>query len=114
MVKKEMVQKKVVKKKLTAKQIEELKNEKRDLQKKVKENSRKYIHEFRKTVATALISAFAFLIALSWRDVILEFAESMKSVTHVQGNLLTAIFVTFISIVGIMFITKYVADKAEK
>jgi len=104
----------MVSKQSTAKQLEKIKIQKRNLQKEMKENSKNYIHEFRKTVAAALISAFAFLIALSWKDVILEFADYIKQTTKIQGTLLTAILVTLISIIGIMIITKYVANKAEK
>jgi len=103
----------MVTKKLTAEEIEKLKTDKKELQKQIKARSKSYVHEFRKAVGAAIISAFAFLIALAWRDVIIEFAESMTSLSNVQSNLITAFFVTIVSVVGIMFITKYVAVKAE-
>jgi ABC-type nickel/cobalt efflux system permease component RcnA len=74
----------------------------------VKEKIKKFHLEFKKAVKTALIAAFGFIIALVWRDFIVEVVNKISSQSPVQGQLVVAITTTLIAVVGILIVTKYV------
>ena len=73
--------------------------------------------EFRKNVNTAVTAAFAFVIALAWKDVITESVNYLIEFSHLpQGQafgfrIVSAIAVTFICVVGIMLIVRFVGKK---
>ena len=69
-------------------------------------------HEIRKNIATAILAAFAFIIALVWRDAIQsgvnKLTEYLKiSSTGYVYNIITALVVTIICVLGIMFFSKW-------
>jgi hypothetical protein len=102
-------------KKMTShqKEVAELKQDKLDLKNKLKEHSRGYLNETRKAFATALMAAFAFLMALSWREVITQWVNKIGSVSPLQGEVFSAVIVTLICVVGILLVTKYVVVKEK-
>ena len=74
--------------------------------------SQKVRKEFKKQAITAIVAAFAFLIALSWRDFITDSVNQL--ITHFGVSdqlylykLLTALIVTFIAIFGILLISRF-------
>lgn len=69
--------------------------------------------ELKKSTNTALIAAFGFIIALSWRDFITEIIEKITSLGPAQGKLLGAIIVTIISVIGILITTKLLSENEE-
>jgi Na+/H+ antiporter NhaC len=80
---------------------------------------RKFKHEFRKQSAVAIIAAFGFLIALSWRDFISEVVNRIVEVAQIEGStyllkLIAALIVTVVSIVGIMVASKMNVEEEEK
>ena len=58
------------------------------------------------TTGTSLIAAFGFLIALAWRDLILEYANNLTKISPIQGKFIIAILVTIASVIGIMIVSK--------
>lgn len=71
-----------------------------------KETISSFKKEFNNSINTAIIAAFGFLMALVWRDVIVEFVEKISSLSPVQGKLFSAIAVTFISVIGILVVAR--------
>lgn len=69
--------------------------------KKTKKHREELKSEFRKTTSTAIVAAFGLLIALAWKDVITGFVEKITSVSPVQSNLISALIITFIAVLGI-------------
>ena len=67
--------------------------------------------EFNKAVSTAMLAAFGFIIALVWKDVIVEYVNLIASTSPVQGKLITAFIVTVISVAGILIITRIFSSK---
>ena len=78
----------------------------------------RFKNEFGKQTSIAVIAAFGFLIALSWRDFISEL------ITHLTGSLnniasvyvyklIAAIMVTVVSVLGIMIISKLNTSKKK-
>ena len=79
---------------------------------KVSQTYAKVQHEIRKNIATAILAAFAFIIALVWRDAIQsgvnKLTEYLKiSSTGYVYNIITALVVTIICVLGIMFFSKW-------
>jgi hypothetical protein len=79
----------------------------------------RFKNEFRKQSSIAIVAAFGFLIALVWRDFISELVNHLTE--NFQGigsvyvyKLIAAIFVTAISIVGIVFASKLNVRVEEK
>ena len=80
---------------------------------RVKHHTKKYVVETRKAVATAILAAFGFLMALSWREVIAEWVDGLAEMSLVQGRLFEALMVTLISVLGILIVTKFIAIQEE-
>ena len=80
---------------------------------KTKEAALKLKEETVKAVTTALVAAFGFIIALSWRDYLNELFEGINQVSPLQGKLASALIITILSVVGIMIVTKF-GMKKEK
>ena len=59
------------------------------------------------------MAAFGFLMALSWRDVISEWVKGLTQMSPVQGNLVSAIIITIISVAGILIVTKLLSEKEK-
>lgn len=70
-----------------------------------KKNSLK--REIRKILSTALITAFSLLVALTWKDLIEAYATEISHLSPIQGQLVTAIAITIIGTISILFITHY-------
>jgi len=93
-----------------ARKIKE-KEEKKSRKQKAKESAKKLRIEVRKAVSTAILAAFGFLIALVWRDVIQGWVNTISADSPVQGQLVSALIVTFICVIGILIITKFLVSK---
>jgi hypothetical protein len=78
---------------------------------KAKETSEKFKRELRKSLVTALVAAFGFLIALSWREVITLWIGKISAISPVKSSLVSAIIITIISVIGILIISKLSQDE---
>lgn len=58
--------------------------------------------QFKKSLSTAIITAFSLLAALSWADVIKGYINRVESLSIAQGNLITALIVTFLAAIAIL------------
>lgn len=86
-------------------------DKKKNLKLKAKESASKFKKELRNSMTTAIVAAFGFLIALTWRDFIIEWVEKISSATPLQNNLITAIIVTILCVFGILVFSKFNNDK---
>lgn len=78
---------------------------------RTKNSALKFKKEINKALLTALVAAFGFLVALSWRDVITEYVTQITSFSSIQGKLIEAIFVTIIAVLGILIVTRFLSEK---
>jgi len=78
---------------------------------KAKAASRRFKEEMKKTVNTAIVAAFSFLIALSWRDVITGYVNKIEEISPVKGSLISAIIITLVSVIGIIIFTKIFSER---
>lgn len=74
--------------------------------------------EFRQQTAAAIIAAFGFLIALAWKDFIVKLMEHVTTAQLLVrypyiSDLFSALIVTIVSVVGIMFISVWVKKGAN-
>ena len=88
------------------------KQTKKEIKKEIKESrlkssAKKFNKELKNTLNTALIAAFGFLIALTWRDLITNYVNSLTSISPIQGDLMTATIITIIGVVGIVIVTSF-------
>ena len=75
-------------------------------------------HKFRDHASTAMIAALSFLIALAWKDFIVKLVKDNTKISLLEkypyiAELYTAIIITIIAIIGIIFVSKW-AKKEEK
>ena len=77
----------------------------------VKKEISKFREEFNRSTNTAIVAAFGFLIALSWKDLITEFVSKLSSYSPLQGQLVSTFIVTIISVLGIIITTKIFSKK---
>ena len=106
----------MVKINIEKKDKEELKEIKKrvSLREKAKRHAKEFNREFKKTMNTAIMAAFGFLIALVWKDVITEFVDQVSSKAPIQGKLFSALIVTLICVCGILILTKIFSEKKDE
>ena len=101
----------IEKSKLNKKKLELERKER--LKQKAKESAIIFQREFRNSIVTAIVSAFSLLIALSWKDVIAAWVLKLSEQTPVKNSLMGALLTTFISVTGILLISKLGHDKKK-
>lgn len=72
---------------------------------------KKFEKELKKALYTALIAAFGFLIALVWRDLIQSWIEKIAAASPITGQLMSALIVTIVCVVGILIVTRYLKEE---
>ena len=77
---------------------------------KAKASALKFRSEFNKALRTALLAAFGFIIALSWREVITEWVSEVVNSSAVKGQLISALIVTLVSVIGIIIVTTFLKE----
>ncbi len=92
-------------------QLEKEKTKVQILKEKAKNSTIRLKNEFRNAISTALIAAFGFIIALEWREVIQEMILKVTVVSPIQSKLISALIVTFISVIGIILVTSLIHKK---
>ncbi len=92
---------------------EEIKTQKK-LTQKAKASAKRFNDEFKKSLNTAVVAAFSFLIALAWRDLITEYVSKATSFSPIQGHLITALIVTIIAVIGIIITTSLLTKEESK
>jgi len=78
---------------------------------RAKAAAKKFKLELKKSISTAIVAAFGFLIALSWRDVIVEYISKIENVSPLKGGLISASIITVFSVIGILIVTKIFSSK---
>ncbi|MDP3881548.1 MAG: DUF5654 family protein [Nanoarchaeota archaeon] len=68
--------------------------------------------EFKKQTATAIIAAFGFLIALVWKDIIVNLVSKLVHADFLAryplfAPILSAVIVTLVCVTGILLINKW-------
>lgn len=71
----------------------------------LKEKAKKFNTKLKESLNTALVAAFSFLIALSWRDLITEYINQLTSISPLKSQFFSALIVTIIGVMGILIIT---------
>lgn len=102
----------------------EYKLEKKDISRlinyatKVRPKIEEIKYETKNRLVTALVAAFAFLIALAWRDLIKEIVDKIVSKFVINGHgyissIITAIIITFVCVIGIIIVSKWDPNKKK-
>ncbi len=81
---------------------------------KIKKSAKKFNEELRKNLHTAIIAAFSFIMALTWRDVITEYVTELTTISPIQGKIISAIVVTIFAVIGIIIISSIFAKKEKE
>lgn len=101
--------------KIARKEILEIEKEKaKHIKERTKKGVKEFKREFKKEMNTAVMAAFGFLIALVWKDVITEFVNKISEKSPLQGTLFSALGVTIICVLGIMFFSRILKNKEEE
>ncbi|MBU0466290.1 MAG: hypothetical protein KJ718_04385 [Nanoarchaeota archaeon] len=69
-------------------------------------------HQFKQHISTAIIAAFSFLIALTWKDLVVHAVESLikedtLTKTPYLSDLISAGVITLVAIIGILLVTTW-------
>ncbi|HPD81881.1 MAG TPA: DUF5654 family protein [Candidatus Pacearchaeota archaeon] len=102
-------------KKLTKEQILKLERIKPQvIHERAKKEAHSFKKEFKKQMNTAILAAFGFLIALVWKDVITTAVEKISDKAPFGGAIVSALLVTTICVVGIMFFSRILKNEEDK
>jgi len=110
----------VVKKgKATVKRLVSLRGQSLKEAEKLKKAAEKFHKEIRKNIVTAVTAALGFMIALVWRDAIQESIDKIMTYIGLTGDvylfrIFSAVLVTFIAVIGVMFISRWAEKKEDK
>ncbi len=82
----------------------------------VKQKAKQFRNEVRVQIATAVTAAFAFIIALFWKDVITEGVNNLLISLGLSGTgyyykILSAVIITLIAVIGIWYFSKWSHQK---
>ena len=96
----------------------ELEKQHKDLMSTTKKALKKLENQTRKQTATAIITAFTFLLALVWRDVISSASKKIISFYAIQASQLVtqfyaAIFTTLLAVLGILLVNKILVNPKD-
>jgi len=86
---------------------------------KLRKAADKFHKEIRKNIVTAVTAALGFMIALVWRDAMQESINKILAYIGLTGEaylfrIFSAILVTFIAVLGVMFVSRWAEKKEEK
>ncbi|OIO40386.1 hypothetical protein CO154_00615 [Candidatus Pacearchaeota archaeon CG_4_9_14_3_um_filter_31_7] len=92
-----------------------------EIKEKVEKSRKSFFREFKTQTAVAITAGFAFLIALVWKDAINGVINKIVEKLQIPQSLyfyqiLMAVFITILCVVGIIFIKKWASkgnDKSE-
>jgi hypothetical protein len=98
--------------------------EKKDINKlvnyatKVKPKIQEFKEETKNRIVAAFIAAFAFMIALAWRDLIKSIVDKIIATFKVNGHefvssIITASIITIICVIGIIIVSKWDPNKKK-
>lgn len=82
-----------------------MKSKKQKAKEKLKNSAKKFRNELKKSLGTALVTAFGLIIAFAWKDLLTEYLDSIVSLSPIQGKLISALIVTIVSVIGILIVT---------
>ncbi len=80
---------------------------------RAKERAKKFNRELKKTMNTAIVAAFGFLIALAWRDLIQKGVEEISSKSPLNNQLISTLIITVVCVFGILLVTKIFSEKED-
>ena len=85
------------------------------MKERIKNSARRFKLEFRKQIATGIVAAFAFLIALSWREPIKNSVDSLIIRMGLSGQqiyleYLSAFMITAIAVLVLIIISRWKSD----
>ena len=83
------------------------------IKEKIKTHAGSFGKEFKKQTGAAIMAAFGLIIALAWKDVITDFVSKLN-IANSYGLIVSALFVTLISVFGILLISKWAKSNEEK
>lgn len=67
--------------------------------------------EAKKYLGSSLIAAFGLITALAWKDVLAQYLNGIVSLSPVRGTLITALIISFISLIAVIIITIAIGSK---
>jgi sorbitol-specific phosphotransferase system component IIBC len=97
------------------KEVKFNKAEKTEVRRRVAERTKakllKFHGEVRKSVLTAIVAAFSFLIALSWKELIGEWVGMINSISPVHSKIFEVSIITIVCVLGILIATRFLGEK---
>lgn len=74
---------------------------------KTKRTTKKFKQELKKSIITALVAAFGFLIALSWKDVVYDIVPKISEASPIKNQVVSALIITTICVIGILVLSNF-------
>jgi len=114
MVKKDLNVREKLNEKLTSREkkllTEVLREKSINVRERLEKSEMAYKKEVKKSLLTAIIAAFGFLLALSWREALKEYISLVTALSPLKGSLIEAGIVTSIAALGILIVTKLLSE----
>ena len=90
-----------------------------ELEEKIKDEAKRFRRGVKGRIISAVLAAFAFVIALVWRDAIKEAADRILEMFGLDGSayiyrIITAMVVTIICVIGIIIFSRWGEKESKK
>jgi len=90
-----------------------------EIEEKIKDEAKRFRREVKGRIISAVLAAFAFVIALVWRDAIKEAADRILEMFGLTGSayiyrIITAMVVTIICVIGIIIFSRWEGKESKK
>jgi len=78
---------------------------------KAKEKAARFHKEVKKSILTAIVAAFSFLIALAWKELITEWVGLLTAISPISGKVIEVFVITVICVAGILLVTRFLGEQ---
>lgn len=76
-----------------------------------KKRINKHLGKFKEIIITGITTALGLVIALSWKDVLMEYFGGLASLSPIHGKIVTAIIITIFAAITLIIISVFFTNE---
>lgn len=76
-----------------------------------KKRIKKHFGKLREIIITGITTALGLVIALSWKDVLMEYFNGLASLSPIHGKIVTATIITIFAAIALLIISIFFSNE---